>query len=135
MISFRPLRLTVWMSLMTLPLLGSGASKVFGQETDNPLREIARKAKLLPETVEPKDFVKQSRPAQTDFLPVGVTPPGRPLKVKSPEELKAMQADLEAAALRHDKISGRPTAKGAQTTQKKVKGSHGRSDDAKDPKS
>ena len=134
MISVRLLRFAVLASSISLALLGSAAS----QEADNPLQDLARKAKLLPEPVEPKEFVKQLRPAQTDFLPIGMMPPARPLKVKSPEELKAMQADLEAAGLRHDKISGRPPTKGAQAEQKttkKLKGSQGRSPDAKDPKS
>jgi hypothetical protein len=122
---------------MTLSLLALTAAPVFGQEADNPLMELARKAKLVAEPVEPKDFVKQSRPVETNFLPVGAMPPERQLKVKSPEELKAMQADLEAAALRHDKISGRPAKTGAQagqSAQKKLKTSHGQKADAKDPK-
>jgi hypothetical protein len=122
----------------TLSLVGAAPAPAFGQESDNPLTDLARRAKLMPEPVEPKDFVKQSRPAQTDFLPVGVMPPDRRLKVKSPEELKAMQADLEAAGLRHEKIAGRPAVNGAragQTTQKSLKTSHGQKADAKDPKS
>jgi hypothetical protein len=134
----RRLRGCILVAGMSLSLLWGATAPVFGQETDNPLMALARKAKLVPEPVEPKDFVKQSRPAETNFLPVGVMPPERQLKVKSSEELKAMRADLEAAALRHDKASGRPAGKGAhagQTTQNKLNTSRRQKADAKDPKS
>jgi hypothetical protein len=113
-----------------------GAKETATQNSSNPLLDIARKAKLLPEPIEPKDFVKQSRPAQTDFLPVNTMPADRKLKVKTTDELKAMQAELEAARLHHDQISGRPkpTAHGANPTEKKLKGSLPGRAGAKDPK-
>jgi hypothetical protein len=106
----------LWLSralLLVLAVTAAAATKAqdADQSATNPLIDLARKVKLLPEPVEPKDFVKQTRPAQTDYLPVGVLPPERELKVKTPDELKAMEAELDTARARHDKISGRPAPK------------------------
>jgi hypothetical protein len=99
--------------LLVLALTAAAATSAQDAEKKetNPLIDFARKVKLLPDPVEPKDFVKQTRPAQTDYLPVGVVPPERDLKVKTAEELKAMEAGLDKARSRHDKISGRPPPK------------------------
>jgi hypothetical protein len=99
--------------LLVLALAAPAAAKAqdADQNPTNPLIDLARKVKLLPEPVEPKDFVKQTRPAQTDYLPIGVLPPAGELKVKTPEELKAMEAELDTARAHHDKISGRPPPK------------------------
>jgi len=81
----------------------------------NPLADLARAAKLVPDPVEPKDFVKKTRPANTDFLPIGMIPKARDLKVKTPAEVKAMEQELDNARAAQDRIAGRrPTAKAAK---------------------
>ncbi len=81
----------------------------------NPLADLARAAKLIPDPVEPKDFVKKTRPANTDFLPIGMIPKARDLKVKTPTEVKAMEQELDNARAVQDRIAGRkPAAKPAK---------------------
>ena len=55
---------------------------------------------------------------EEDFVPVGQQHPTRSVKVKTHDELKAMEAELDAARVRHDKIAGRkpPPETPAKTT-------------------
>jgi hypothetical protein len=81
----------------------------------NPLADLARAAKLVPDPVEPKDFVKKTRPASTDFLPIGIVPKARDVKVKTPAEVKAMEQELDQARAVQDRIAGRkPPSKPAK---------------------
>jgi hypothetical protein len=63
----------------------------------NPVRDAAQGVGLASRPSEPADFVRQSRAsAPSGFMPVGVSAPPRPLRRKSAEEFKAMEAALEA---------------------------------------
>jgi hypothetical protein len=65
-----------------------------------PFKSLAIWAGFATNAEEPADFVKSNRPkGKLDYLPVGVTPPDPKLKAKklTPEELKALEDDLEAA--------------------------------------
>ena len=75
-----------------------------------PLEWVLRKSGLTAKPVEPKDFVKQSRGTATgdDYLPVGVKPEARSIKIKTPAERAAEEAKLQAAITTHDQLSGRP---------------------------
>ena len=42
------------------------------------------------------DFVRDSRPATIDYLPVGVSAPARPVTRKTAAEVKASEAELDA---------------------------------------
>ena len=54
------------------------------------------------------DFVEASRPkAKPDFISIGTSHPTRPVKVKSAIELKAAEAELDAARVKQDKLAGR----------------------------
>jgi hypothetical protein len=50
------------------------------------------------------DFVTASRTDTLEYMPVGVMPlpPKKPLAAKTPEELEALKAELEAARLRNE---------------------------------
>ena len=67
------------------------------------------KFKIKHPPVTPKDFVVKSRAAapRHDFMPVGVTPPDRVVKVKSASEITATTAALDARRGAHDRLSGR----------------------------
>jgi hypothetical protein len=69
---------------------------------------------------EPQDFVRKTRPAELDYRPVGVVPPARSIKPRTPEQVKAMEADLAATSRRHDALSGRSPA-GSTPKTKAVK--------------
>ena len=95
---------------------------------DHPLDKVLKALDLKTDIGEAPEFVRQSRPkTEGDFVPVGAQHPARTIKVKTPAELKAMTADLDAARIRHDKIAGRkpppelpvkkPPAPGPATTQ------------------
>jgi hypothetical protein len=90
-------------------LIGSGLLSLAEEAPApaNPLADIARAAKLVPDPVEPKDFVKKTRPATTDFLPIGIVPKERDVKVKTPDEIKAMEHELDSARAVQDRIAGR----------------------------
>ncbi len=92
----RLLRATV----LTTVLLGALA--VAGCSGDvSPLRGIGI-AGSAPSGPEAPDFVANSRAqAGTDYLPVGVSAPARPVRAKSTESQKALEAELEGARSRN----------------------------------
>lgn len=55
----------------------------------------------------PKDFVKETRPANMDYMAVGITPPARKQTVLTPAELANATSQLEATRAAHDKLAGR----------------------------
>jgi hypothetical protein len=53
----------------------------------------------------PQDFVVQTRPpADADYVPVGRKAFVRDIKPKTPDQLKAMQADFDAVKAAHDAL-------------------------------
>ena len=90
--------------------------------SSHPVDSVLRALDLKTDPGPPADFVKEARPeGESDFVPVGEQHPTRSVKVKTPAELKAMEAELDAARLQHDKISGRkpPAPKPAKKTAAK----------------
>jgi hypothetical protein len=81
----------VWLALAAPPAWADGS-----------LLEGSGKATgLIAPPADPPDFVKASRPkAEPSAIPVFATPQEPRSKVKSPAELKAMDADLEHASRR-----------------------------------
>ncbi len=66
---------------------------------------VAKKAGLATDTSEPQDFVVKSRPVEPqEYIPAGRKTFEREIQVKTPEELKALEADLEEVRARHDAI-------------------------------
>jgi hypothetical protein len=72
-----------------------------------PIRGVAEATGFATTTPEAKDFVKSSRNPAADYMPVGITPPARPLKAKNAEEVRAMESDLERTLQQHNAASGR----------------------------
>ena len=83
-----------------------------GHEEKGPLsaiKPLAVWAGFATEPAQAADFVKQSRSGKPlDYQPVGVTPaePKKKLKKLTPEELKAMEDDLEATRLKNAAAGG-----------------------------
>jgi hypothetical protein len=112
MARFRPLAAQALMIVGALIGTGMASLAEEAPAATNPLADLARAAKLVPDPVEPKDFVKRTRPATTDFLPIGIVPKAHDLKVKTPAEVKAMEQELDNARAVQDRIAGRkPAAK------------------------
>jgi hypothetical protein len=59
-----------------------------------------------------KPFVQATRPATTDYIPVGTTV-SRTARQKTPEEFKALEAELEAKRLSNDAAGSQAKTLGA----------------------
>lgn len=69
-------------------------------ETRTPVKSVAETVGMATTPPEPAGFVKATRPAQTEYLPVGVTPPPRAIKPKTPAQVKALESELAATRAR-----------------------------------
>lgn len=78
----------------------------------NPMRIAYGTGEAGPPVKTP-DFVAQSRRTGDEFMPVGVSAPARPVRAKSAEGMKALEADLEAARGRNE-AKGRSAESAAQ---------------------
>ncbi|POR42885.1 hypothetical protein [Methylobacterium sp. V23] len=67
----------------------------------NPMRIAYGTGEAGPPAKAP-DFVAQSRRGSDDFMPVGVSAPARPIRAKTPEGTKALEAELVAARGRNE---------------------------------
>ena len=83
-----------------------------------PFQVISKGLKLRADPVVPKDFVRDSRPAddQLNYIPTGSQRPQPPSQPMNADQVKAKQAELEAMLVRHDKVSGRKPAAARATT-------------------
>jgi hypothetical protein len=84
--------------MLFLPLALAAAPAI---ADDSLLDSLGKAAGLIAPPTDPPDFVRDSRPrGEPDPIPV-FAPPAEPRsKVKTPAELKAMDADLEGASRR-----------------------------------
>lgn len=103
-----PLALSI-LALSSLALTGCATT---GHDEQGPMAALKPMAVWAGFATEPEkaaDFVQQARPAGTlDYQPVGVTPadPKKKIKKLTPEELKAMEDDLEATRLKNAAAAG-----------------------------
>jgi hypothetical protein len=68
-------------------------------------KTLATKIGIATDPHEPADFVVNSRPAtEGDYIPIGRKETEHTVKVKTPAELKAMEAGFDAVKLRHDAL-------------------------------
>jgi hypothetical protein len=61
---------------------------------------------------DPKDFVKQSRPDELNYIPVGTKVSREPRKM-TPAEFRAIEADLDAAKTRNEAAGAEAKVAGA----------------------
>ena len=62
----------------------------------NPVRDVAVKTGLGAERKEGPDFVRESRPANLDYAPVGVAAPKPATAAKSASGVKAVEGQMDA---------------------------------------
>ncbi len=75
---------------LTVPWLGACSG--------DTVRTLAVDAGYGPKKVDAPDFVASSRPKETpDFMAVGVDAPKRPVRAKTAQDQKALEAELENA--------------------------------------
>ncbi len=69
-----------------------------------PVKQLAVMVGMATELPPAADFVTASRTDTLEYMPVGVMPlpPKKPLAAKTPKELEALKAELEAARLRNE---------------------------------
>ena len=73
--------------------------------SESAMRPLMKAAGLAADVAAPPDFVVQSRPAQApESIPAFTTPSEPPGKIENAKGLGAVDADLEAAARRHDAL-------------------------------
>jgi hypothetical protein len=82
----------------------AGAASPDGDE--GGLKSVLKKANMATDDVgHPQDFVVKSRPtAPSDYVPVFRKPEEHQTKVLTPDQVKAMEADLDTASTRHAHI-------------------------------
>jgi hypothetical protein len=79
--------------------------EALGAVEDTVARSVARKIGIAADPGPPADFVLATRPAvEPDYIPVGRKEFEHSDKVKTPAELKAMQAEFEAVKTHHDAL-------------------------------
>jgi len=99
-------------SILALSSLALAACATTGHDEQGPISAIKPLAVWAGFATEPEkaaDFVQQSRPTGSlDYQPVGVTPadPKKKIKKLTPDELKAMEDDLEATRLKNAAAAG-----------------------------
>lgn len=104
----------------SLLLAGCAGTQATVSSTIRPLTDAAGfSTKVEP----PKDFVTATRPATSDYLAVGVTPPARKQTVLTPAEVAKATEQLDATRAAHDKLAGRkpPVQKSKAAVPPKVK--------------
>jgi len=101
----------------------SGASCAAQQpaaETD-ALRPFTDKFSITTTVPEPAEFVKKSRPEAMEYRPVGVVPPARGTKVRTADEVKKLEAEMESTRRRHDVAGHRPSPSSSASAKPKPK--------------
>lgn len=86
--------------LVLIALLSAGLGACAGDV--NPVRDAFVGAGVGATVPKRPDFVEASRPASVDYLPVGVSAPPRSTRPRTPDEVKAMEAELAAARAAQD---------------------------------
>jgi len=102
------------LSFLILGLTGLMSAGCASTRHDDPgpfsaIKPLAVWAGFATEPQEAQEFVKQSRTNHPlDYQPVGVTPadPKNKISKMTPEELKAMEDDLEATRLKNAEAAG-----------------------------
>jgi hypothetical protein len=77
----------------------------------NPVRGLAETTGFATTPPPAADFVRTTRQADATYLPVGVTPPPRDIAPKTPDQIKAMETELDSTLDSHSAIAGKPRPK------------------------
>jgi len=95
---------------LALGLAGSNAragddAPASAPDNDNIVKKTFKVFGFATDPGPPQDFVVKARPpAEGDYVPVGRKAFTRDVKVKTPDELKAMQADFDSVKASHDAL-------------------------------
>lgn len=91
-----------------LILAGCATTASERKSSGNAIKDLAIWAGFATNTEEPAAFVKETRTTDLNYMPVGVTPPGPKKNARklTPEELKALEDQLETARLKNEAVGG-----------------------------
>ena len=95
----------VFLGLGLSPALAQGAAQT---EQDGPFESFGRMIGLRPQPSAPADFVRDSRPAESNFIPVHSPRPNTHDRILTNDELQAKERELDALKASHDKLGNRP---------------------------
>lgn len=103
--SFRAASLLLGTALL---LSGCATTASERKSSGNAFKDLAIWAGFATNAEEPADFVKETRPTDLKYMPMGVTPAGPKKNARklTPEELKALEDQLEAARLKNEAVGG-----------------------------
>ncbi|MFC0283708.1 hypothetical protein ACFFJB_08845 [Camelimonas abortus] len=87
--------------IAAVALAGAAAAALAGCAAENsPLRGVARVVDFATDAPQPAPFVAESRRADTGYMRIERELPARPSGPRTPEEVKALEAELDAARQR-----------------------------------
>ena len=99
----------LFLALGSPAAMAQGAASTSAQaEQDGPLESFGRMLGLRPKASEPADFVRDSRPAESNFIPVHSPRPNTHDRILTNDELQAKERELDALMATHDKLGDRP---------------------------
>jgi hypothetical protein len=76
-----------------------------GVSRNHVARTVAKTIGIATDPAEPQDFVVKTRPTDAqDYIPIGRKEFEHPIKIKTPAELKAMEAGFDTVNVRHAAI-------------------------------
>jgi hypothetical protein len=80
-------------------------AEALGAVQDSVARSVAKKIGIAADPGPPADFVVATRPpVEPDYIPIGRRESEHSDKVKTPAELKALDAEFDAVKVRHDAL-------------------------------
>jgi hypothetical protein len=82
----------------------------------NPVRDIAVKTGIGAERKEGPEFVRQSRPADLDYTPVGVAAPKPKIAAKGAGGVKAVEGEMDAIRAANEARANQARQAGAAVT-------------------
>lgn len=68
----------------------------------NPARDIVSAVGAGPQVAQTPGFVAESRPPSLDYMPIGTPQPEPETPVRSPEEIRAVEAEMDALRARNE---------------------------------
>lgn len=99
-------------TLLSLALCACFALAACSGDT-NPVRDTLVSVGAGPTLAQSPDFVQRSRPANLDYLPVGVAAPERPVQARTADEVKAVEAEMESLRSRNESAARAAVQAGA----------------------
>jgi hypothetical protein len=111
-ISFRALGLCA-IALLSAAPVAAQQSGGRAQQSENPFETILRGPRFTTTPMEPQDWIKRSRPTDTQaYIPVGRAADQPQRKVMTPDEVRAKEAELDAVRAKHDRLAHRKSLAG-----------------------